>query len=315
LDILSSWPDFVITSKVLFAFIYASFVYNWCILWSERTTNYNNVANFADYKAISVNLSRPFIMLNKTHLKDKVKLIEKQMLLKLEEIRKTFDHKGLKGGLAETELRAFLSTYLPKRLSVGTGEVIDRTFNTSKQMDVVIANEDHPFTFQGNDPALFFIEGVCAVGEVKSILTTEQLMDGLEKATHYKKLKMIPPKGAITMANESDGRRYYTTPPFFIFAYESQITLDLIAQTAYNYDAAAYSPGFSADGIFVLGKGIVIDLGDGKGTMQMKDNGVSQTGWKGMKSETVLYDLLLWLTIVMPRMVGGSNILTPYLMD
>lgn len=94
-------------------------------------------------------------MFDNTQLKDKVKLIEKQMLLKLEEIRKTFVHKVIKGGLVENEFRSFLSTYLPKRLSVGTGEVIDRSFNTSKQMDVVVVNEDHPFTFQRNDPAIF----------------------------------------------------------------------------------------------------------------------------------------------------------------
>lgn len=253
-------------------------------------------------------------MFNSTHLKDKVKFIEKQMLLKLEEIRKTFDHKGVKGGLVEAEFRSFLSTYLPKRLSVGTGEIIDRSFNTSKQMDIVVANEDHPFTFQGNDPALFFIEGTCASGEIKSVLTTEQLIDSLDKAYHYKKLTMIPPKGAAMYANESDGRRFYTTPPFFLFAFESQISLELIAKTVVNYKSDEYVPGFAADGIFVLNKGYVIDLGDGKGSFQLQSNGITQTLLKGMQSDTVLYDFLVWLTIVMPRMVGGSNILTPYLL-
>ena len=154
-------------------------------------------------------------MFSNTFIKEKVKLVERQMLLKLEEIRKTFDHNGVKGGLAETELRTFLSTYLPKRLSVGTGEIIDRQFTTSKQMDIVITNEEHPFTFQGNESGLFFIEGVCATGEVKSVLTTDRLMDSLDKASHYKKLTMIPPRGAVIYASESDGKRFYTTPPFY----------------------------------------------------------------------------------------------------
>lgn len=253
-------------------------------------------------------------MFDNTKLKDKVKLIEKQMLLKLEEIRKTFDHKGVKGSLVENEFRAFLSTYLPKRLSVGTGEVIDRNFNTSKQMDVVVANEDHPFTFSGNEPALFFIEGTCASGEIKSILTTEQLVDSLDKAYQYKQLKMISPKGAMMMANESDGRRFYTTPPFFLFAFESQISLGQIIKTVTDYKKAEYFPGFTIDGIFVLDKGYVIDLGDGQGAFRLQTGGNTPTSWTGAQSETVLYDFLVWLTIVMPRMIGGSNILTPYLL-
>lgn len=239
------------------------------------------------------------------------------MLLKLEEIRHTFEHKGIKGSTVENEFRTFLRTYLPRRLSVGQGEIIDRSFNTTNQIDVIITDENHPFTFSENELGLFFIEGTCASGEIKSILTTEQLTDSLNKAYNYKKLKMIPPAGAIMMApSESDGRRFYTTPPFFIFAFESQITLKKIADEVFKYKLEEYSPGFTADGIFILNVGYVIDLGDGLGTFKVYDeNKESSRGWQGSHSENLLFDFMAWLTSVMPRMLGGSNILTPYLLE
>ena len=245
-------------------------------------------------------------------LKQKIGLLEKQMLTKLEEIRLSHQHRGIKGDLAERELRTFLTTYLPRRLGVGTGEIVDRNFNTSNQMDVVITSEDHPFTFSDSQPGLFFIEGVCAAGEVKTVLNKQTLVDAMDKARQYKKLIMIPPAGAMIAAtNESDANRFYTTPPFFIFAFESQIDLEKIAEIVYQYDKDDYRPSFAADGIFVLGTGSILDLGDGKGTFQLP--GIQ--GYAGMQTQTVLFDFLKWLTVTMPRMNGGSNLLVPYLLN
>ncbi|GAA4364102.1 hypothetical protein GCM10023185_33320 [Hymenobacter saemangeumensis] len=254
-------------------------------------------------------------MLSKEDLQRKVSFVEKQMLLKLEEIRASFEHKGIKGTAVENELREFLRSYLPRRMAIGTGEVIDREFRTSNQMDVVIASEDHPFTFRENDPGLFFVEGVCAVGEVKAILNTEQLLDSLAKGSNYKQLVSIPPANAMMSANESDGKRFYTTPPFFLFAFESQITLEKIAEVVQSYRPSEYKPGFTIDGIFVLSHGYLIDLGDGQGAFNiLNSDRTCSTGWRGQHSDLVLFDFLGWLSTVMPRMVGGSNILTPYLL-
>jgi len=238
------------------------------------------------------------------------------MLLKLEEIRETYEHKGIKGTEVEKEFRSFLKFYLPRRLDIGEGEIIDRNFNTTNQVDVVITDENHPFTFGEDGLGLFFIEGTCAAGEIKSVLTTIDLNSSLEKAYNYKKLKMIPPQGAMMFANESDGLRFYTTPPFFIFAFESQISLKKAYEIIVNYKRNEYSPGFTADGIFILNKGLIIDLGDGLGAFSLKNNeGKKMKGWAPMKTERTLFNFLSWLTIVMPRMQGGSNILTPYLVE
>lgn len=238
------------------------------------------------------------------------------MLLKLQEIRETYEHKGNKGTVVEKEFRAFLKYYLPRRLDISEGEIIDRNFNTSNQVDVVITDENHPFTYGDSGLGLFFIEGTCAAGEIKSVLTSAELESSLEKAYNYKKLSMIPPKGALMFSNESDGKRFYYTPPFFIFAFESQVTLEKAYEIVGLYKQKEYKPGFIADGIFILDRGLIIDLGDGLGEFTIKNqSGEKMKGWTAMRSDRILFDFLSWLTVVMPRMLGGSNILTPYLME
>lgn len=128
-------------------------------------------------------------MKNREQLRKKISVIEKQMLLKLEEVRNDFEHKGNRGARVENIFRGFLKTYLPRRLNVGHGEIIDRSFRTSNQVDVVVTDENHPFTFGENEPGLFFIEGTCASGEIKSVLTSEQLQESLEKHSTTRNLQ------------------------------------------------------------------------------------------------------------------------------
>ncbi len=245
-------------------------------------------------------------MNNREQLIKKISLIEKQMVAKLEEIRATFTHKGIKGSTVESAFRDFLRMYLPRRLNVGQGEIIDRSFNTSNQVDVIITDENHPFTFSENNAGLFFIEGICASGEIKSILTTEQLINSLDRACNFKKLKMIPPTSAMMFANESDGKRFYTTPPFFILAFESQISLEKALAVAANYNSSKYTPGFTADGIFILNKGYIIDLGDGQGSFGISDeNGISLKGWQGSYSQEVLFNFLGWILLLCQECLEG----------
>jgi hypothetical protein len=255
-------------------------------------------------------------MKDRNQLIKKISNLEKQMLLKLEEIRDTYEHKGIKGTEVEKHFRSFLKYYLPRRHDVGEGEIIDRNFNTSNQTDIIITDENHPFSFGEDGLGLFFIEGVCAAGEIKSVLTTEELTSSLDKAYNYKKMTMIPPAGAIMNANDSDGKRFYTTPPFFIFAFESQISIKKAYKVVSDYKKKEYSPGFSADGIFILNRGYMLDMGDGLGAFYVKGkDGKRMKGWTALLSDKILFDFLSWLSSVMPRMQGGSNILVPYLID
>ena len=250
-------------------------------------------------------------------LQAKIASVEVQMRAKLAEVRATHSHAGSKGEQVEDVLRCFLREYLPRRLEVGHGEVIDSYGNRSSQTDVVIVNDDHPFTFTHDLSGLFFIEGVCAAGEVKTVLTSKELTNTMEKARRFKTLRVRRAKGTLICANISDRDRFYTKPPYFLFAFESQISLDTIENElslAGHHGTDGYTGGI--DGVFLLDRGWMIDFGDGKGQLQFrKPDGEAVRGWVLQKFSCVLFDFLGWLSSVILRSVRFEAILPRYLVE
>src|SRR3954454_14882631 len=107
---------------------------------------------------------------------------QQQMVDKLDQARIRFKQSGDVGTAgAEVPFRDFLREYLPGIYEVGHGEIVDSDGHRSAQTDVVIVEPDHPFTFTEDQPGLFFIDGVAAAGEVKSVLTSGELDRTLEK--------------------------------------------------------------------------------------------------------------------------------------
>jgi hypothetical protein len=248
-------------------------------------------------------------------LQGKIAAVEAQMRAKLDEIRATFAHAGDKGTSVEDSFRAFLRGYLPRRLAVGHGEIVDRQMRRSRQTDVVIVTDDHPFTFTADLPGLFFIEGVCGAGEVKTNLTGADLQKALESSCQFKRMKAEPGEGSIVCSNPSDLERFYKCPPWFVVAVESQLSLPAILKKNIEFTRdRGLEPDGLLDAVFVLDRGWVINFGDGKGSMQFEiPGGEPVAGWVHKRSGSVLFDLLAWLSIVMPRMIRFEPILAPYM--
>lgn len=249
-------------------------------------------------------------------LKNKIAAIEAQMKAKLEEARATFTHPGDKGISVEDSFRMFLRQYLPRRLEVGNGEIIDRKGRRSKQTDVVIVSEDHPFTFTPDLPGLFFIDGVCAAAEVKTNLTSTELERALENSCQFKQLEIKPGEGTMSHSNPSDLDRFYKCPPWFLVAFESQLTLPNIQNKIVDFvEHNTVETNRLMDAVFILGCGWVINFGDGKGSFQFRTTkGESVEGWVRKNSDSVLFNLLGWLSIVMPRMIRFEPILSRYIL-
>lgn len=248
-------------------------------------------------------------------LKEKIKSVEKQMVEALAEIRKTFNHSGNKGTSNENDFSDFVKQYLPRRMEIGNGEVIDSFGNRSGQADIVITSEDHPFTFSPNRPGLFFIEGILALGEIKTVLTSQELKNALSNSLLYKKLKTTHGKGSIVSANPSDLKRYYEHPPFFLFCYESQLSLEKIK---YNIEKFVSENSIGnlqvIDAVFVLGKGYVINFGDGQETFQFRTpEGRKVTDWVIKVSDSVLFDFFSYLSVTMPKIIRFVPIIANYL--
>ena len=235
----------------------------------------------------------------------------------LVEARASFEHSGNKGSAVEESVRIVLRKYLPRVAAIGQGEVVDSHGNRSRQTDVVVVSEDHPRIYEENGPSLFFVEGVTAAGEVKSVLTSEELRRSVEAASIFKRLRADPGQGAMTNANPSDLARFAKCPPYFLFALESAIGRDKIAQVVNELFAEDPTRADnSLDAIFVLGRGLWIHLGDGQGGYAvLRPDGQLASGWFMPDSEDLLYDFIAWLTIVMPRIIRARPILASYLLE
>ena len=98
---------------------------------------------------------------------------------------------GTIGQSREIAVRDKLQKMLPRGIGVGSGFVIDSYGQTSRQMDIVLYEEDLCPVFRLNDSseaAFYPCEGVFAVGEVKSTMGSREVDDILEKISSVRKL-------------------------------------------------------------------------------------------------------------------------------
>ena len=121
---------------------------------------------------------------------------------------------GLVGSAREVPVREKLMKLLPRGVGVGSGCIIDSYGNTSRQMDVVLfENEICPEFAINNDPASTYYpcEGVIAVGEVKTAIDSRELEDIFKKVKSVKELRRFArpsPSGSPRIEDYVAFRKY-----------------------------------------------------------------------------------------------------------
>ena len=240
---------------------------------------------------------------------------DQKLLIELDCLRKKFAHPGNKGSGVERVLREFLRSQLPRRLEVGHGEIIDRAEQSSGDCDLVIIEDTHPHLSEPENPGIFFIEGVAAGGEVKSVLTSTHLKEASAKARQFKRLGTTVPESARIWFTESNRKRFAIHPPFFVFAFESQLSLETIADQVYKEAKEAEAVGEQIfDAIFILNKGCGINLGDGQGSFRYSTpDGGFRKGWVFFPEAFSCLELTTWLTNILPVSMGGRAVIHSYL--
>jgi hypothetical protein len=221
---------------------------------------------------------------------------------------------------ADEAARHFLSAHLPSHLAVGQGEVVDQGGARSDDLGIVVSSEEQPFRCGIDDPGLFLIEGVVAAGEVRSFLARERLAEAIYAGAKFKRLRNQYSVGDEAFSNPADVARFYECPPFFVFAFETSIKVpqlieQLVTTRPQRSAFGSGSPLAPVDAVFILDKGCAIDLGNGRGSLAYLRTVEEQrtapvTGWVWQRTEHVLVDLLLWLSVTMPRVkrvrsIGG----------
>lgn len=233
----------------------------------------------------------------------KFELAQRRMVLSLDEIRESLTHKGDRGSSAEEVLREFLRQYLPSYNRVGEGEVINVAGEQSTQLDVIVTNEYHPSLGRMNRPETFIVEGVAAVGEVKTNLNSNDINTLIQSCIKYKSITPTNVTGMTGFWNPFDRHRFVEHRPYFLFAFESQLSIDAIHQKLADYYKENLTPiENQIDALFFLDRGTIWNFGDGKGSFQHLINGVPQPGLyiTNENKDGVLFDLMTWFSIL-PR--------------
>ena len=243
---------------------------------------------------------------------------ETRLLSELEAIRQNFQHSGNKGARAEREFRDFLRRYMPGDTRLGHGEVFDIDGRVARQTDVVVANEYHAALHADwEEPQKFTIESVQCGAEVKSSLTDlSSLRDCFEKAKAFKTLLMAPEHTMFLMSMGDDERRFLLRRPYFVFAFESRLTLPTMFNALTDWDSELRPVEQPVlDGLFVLDRGTLLHVGTGKGKLVVKmDDGEILRGYVASERDGgVLSRMLLWMYGAMPKVIHFNHPLFPYL--
>lgn len=148
-------------------------------------------------------------------------------------------HSGSKGTVRENILRNFLSEgRLPSKYGLGSGEVVGRVRDTSRQCDVIVYDKLNGLTLLYDDSIQVFpIDCVYGIIEVKSTISKAEFFDALEK---IKAFKAMTPNGAVSHSVGGGITMTHSRPhPFgMIFAYSlSNNSLDSLVDNLREWEA------------------------------------------------------------------------------
>lgn len=122
-------------------------------------------------------------------LSDIFRKVSEQFDIEFGEIVKEISHPGKSGEAREYALRKILKKYLPQRVGIDQGFVIDAQGRESKQIDIVIYDKTVATIFEIGNVKYFPCEIVLTVGEVKSDINSKRnLEDALNKIKSVKEL-------------------------------------------------------------------------------------------------------------------------------
>jgi hypothetical protein len=144
------------------------------------------------------------------------------------------DHAGEMGRENEVALQRILERLLPRKYGIGTGLLIDSKGGYSKQMDIVIHDQDmHPAFFSQTTTLLYPHEVVYGVIEVKTNLRKRDIDDIKRKCRSIRELYLQ--QETIIAPNSGEGhwtvvKRTSAYPKVSAVAYSTDMTPKTVVQ-------------------------------------------------------------------------------------
>ncbi|KKS05039.1 hypothetical protein A2W45_01670 [Candidatus Curtissbacteria bacterium RIFCSPHIGHO2_12_41_11] len=113
---------------------------------------------------------------------------------KFQRIKSLVSHRVASGDYHEEIIRTVLRNFLSKRYSVKKGFIYKSQSEVSKQLDILIIDENSPaaYLFQEGDFAIVIPESVIAVMEIKTTLNSNDFDIAIENIASAKKLVEFP---------------------------------------------------------------------------------------------------------------------------
>jgi hypothetical protein len=109
--------------------------------------------------------------------------VGRKMMIDFEEITAQAQHPGELGAAREDILRTFLARYLPDRIGVDAGMIIDHRGASARQCDVILYDKQSaPMFYLSEGKRIFPVETVLHTIEVKSYLDRRALADAVRKS-------------------------------------------------------------------------------------------------------------------------------------
>jgi hypothetical protein len=158
--------------------------------------------------------------------------VTQRLQLEIDYLNSLITHTGERGVANENSLTSLLVKFLPKKYNVGSGIIIDKNGNHSRQVDIIIYDSDfHPELFsQGAAASLYPVDVVYMTIEIKTTMTKGDMNDAIENIASIKRLKFIEsPIHKLMESPTSPGAIGFTatktSPPIgVIFAFDCNTT-------------------------------------------------------------------------------------------
>lgn len=115
-----------------------------------------------------------------------------KVLFRDDEKHNNLRHPGEFGTYREGIVRDFLQSFLPQRLAIDTGFIVNASGDVSRQIDLVIYDPSLTPPLESKNRQRFFpIETVIAAGEVKSDVKREKFEEGLIRLAKIKEMRAV----------------------------------------------------------------------------------------------------------------------------
>lgn len=211
-------------------------------------------------------------------------------------------HGGTKGTVREYFVHSLLRPFLPPDMEIGQGHAINSAGLQSKQIDVIIYDRSIVPPIFIENMGFVPCESILATIEVKSVLDSAALQDGIKNGISVKELRL---------PNLIKASAYIQTTPSFVFAFDTTIKAPyvewIVDQIQAQYDIDEKETGspynLPISGVCIWGKSFIHSS-----TVQIENDARTQIVWhEFLQTEPANHEAFLRFIYILIQAAKGIS--------